>query len=226
MRLARHRDTFQAVDIEEIIDLLQQEYGPVEWRRDSDPVDVLIKTVLSQNTSDINSDRAFNCLKASFDSWEAVASASVESIARAIQSGGLFRVKAIRIKQLLQKIERDQGRISLDSLRHRTMAEAESYLVHLPGIGYKTARCVLLFSLGMPSLPVDTHVFRVAGRLGLLDGKTSIEKAHVLLQNRIPPSRVYQFHVYMIEHGRRVCRARRPMCDRCVLGDSCPSFQR
>jgi endonuclease III len=219
---AGHRDTFRPVDIEETIALLEREYGPAEWRRDEDPVDVLIRTVLSQNTSDINSDRAFGCLKAGFGSWDAVASAPVESIASAIQSGGLFRIKAGRIKQLLRQIEHDQGGIDLGSLRHSTMADAESYLMSLPGIGHKTARCVLLFSLGMPSLPVDTHIFRVAMRLGLLDAKTSIEKAHVLLQDRIPPSQVYQFHVHMIEHGRRVCRSRHPMCDRCVLRIGCP----
>lgn len=220
------RDTFQPMAVEEISALLEQEYGPRKWQREGDPVDVLIKTILSQNTSDTNSGRAFDSLKASFDSWEAVASAPTESIAEAIQSGGLFRVKAARIKELLQQIKRDQGCINLDSLRARTMTGAETYLMHLPGIGYKTARCVLLFSLGMPSLPVDTHVFRVAGRLGLIDSKTSIEKAHISLQKQIPSSMVYQFHVHMIEHGRRICRARQPLCNRCVLRNACPGCLR
>lgn len=209
--------------IEEVIELLEQGYGRRDWEREGEPVDVLIRTILSQNTSDRNSARAFDSLKASFDSWEAVASSPVECIAQAIKSGGLFRIKAVRIKQLLQQIEEEQGRINLDCLKSQTMTEAEDYLMHLPGVGYKTARCVLLFSLGKPSLPVDTHVFRVAKRLGLIDSRASIGKAHVLLQTQVPPSRAYQFHVHMIEHGRQICRARQPYCSRCLLRVACPN---
>lgn len=209
--------------IKEVIELLEQEYGPCEWHADRDPIDVLIGTILSQNTSDANSGRAFASLKASFDSWEAVAMAPAEHIARVIQSGGLFQIKAVRIKQVLEKIKKEQGRISLDFLKLKPMAEAEDYLMRLPGVGHKTASCVLLFSLGKPSLPVDTHIFRVAKRLGLIDSKVSIEKAHSLLQEQVPPSRVYQFHVHMIEHGRRICHARQPRCHRCILQGICPS---
>jgi endonuclease III len=211
------------VAIKEVIELLEQEYGPRKWQADRDPIDVLIETILSQNTSDANSGRAFASLKASFSSWQDVASAPVERIARAIQCGGLFQIKAIRIKQVLEQIENEQGRISLDSLKSKTMAEAEDYLTRLPGVGHKTASCVLLFSLGKPSLPVDTHVFRVAKRLGLIDSKVSVEKAHGLLQEQIPPSRVHQFHVHMIEHGRQICHARQPRCNSCVLRRICPS---
>ena len=209
--------------IEEVIKLLEQEYGPRKWQPDRDPIDVLIGTILSQNTSDANSGRAFASIKASFDSWEAVASAPAEHIAQVIKSGGLFQIKAVRIKQVLDQIKKEQGRISLDSLRAMHMAEAEDYLMRLPGVGHKTASCVLLFSLGKPSLPVDTHVFRVAKRLGLIDSRVSVEKAHSLLQEQIPPSKVCQFHIHMIEHGRRVCRARQPRCDRCILRSICPS---
>ena len=155
-------DIFESVAIKEVIKLLEQEYGSREWQADRDPIDILIETILSQNTSDANSGRAFASLKASFDSWEAVASAPAEHIARVIKSGGLFQIKAARIKQILGQIEKEQGRISLDSLKSMTMAEAEDYLMRLPGVGHKTASCVLLFSLGKPSLPVDTHVFRVS----------------------------------------------------------------
>ena len=209
--------------IEKVIELLEQEYGSTEWQADRDPIDVLIGTILSQNTSDANSGRAFASLKASFDNWEAVALAPAEHIARVIQSGGLSQIKAARIKQVLEQIEMEQGCIRLDSLKSMSMAEAEDYLMGLPGVGHKTASCVLLFSLGKPSLPVDTHVFRVAKRLGLIDSKTSIEKAHSLLQEQIPPSKVYQFHVHMIEHGRQICRARQPRCNRCILRGACPS---
>jgi endonuclease-3 len=211
------------VAIEEVINLLEQEYGPRQWQPDRDPIDVLIGTILSQNTSDSNSGRAFTSLKASFDSWEAVSSAPAEHIAQVIKSGGLSQIKAVRIKQVLEQIEKEQGCISLDSLRLMNMSEAEDYLMRLPGVGHKTARCVLLFSLGKPSLPVDTHIFRVSKRLGLIDSKASIEKAHSLLQERIPPSKVYQFHIHMIEHGRRICHAHQPRCNICILKDICPS---
>jgi len=219
----RRHDIFELVAIEEVIELLEQEYGSGQWQPDRDPIDVLIGTILSQNTSDANSGRAFASLKASFDSWEAVASAPAEHIAQVIQSGGLSQIKAVRIKQVLEQIEKEQGRISLDSLKSKSMAEAEDYLMRLPGVGHKTARCVLLFSLGKPSLPVDTHVFRVAKRLGLIDSRVSVEKAHSLLQEQTPPSKVYQFHIHMIEHGRRICHARQPRCDRCILRGACPS---
>jgi endonuclease-3 len=218
----RRHDIFEPVAIKEVIKLLEREYGPCQWQPDRDPVDVLIGTILSQNTSDTNSGRAFASLKANFDSWEAVASAPAEHIARAIQCGGLFQIKATRIKQVLEQIEKEQGRISLDFVKLKTMAEAEDYLMRLPGVGHKTASCVLLFSLGKPSLPVDTHVFRVAKRLGLIDSKTSIEKAPDLLQEQISPSKIYQFHIHMIEHGRQICRARQPHCNRCILRGICP----
>ncbi len=219
----RRHDIFEPVAIEEVTKLLEQEYGPRKWQPDRDPIDVLIGTILSQNTSDTNSGRAFASLKASFDSWEAVASAPAEHIARVIKSGGLFQIKAGRIKQVLGQIEKEQGRITLDFLKSKTMTEAEDYLMRLPGVGHKTASCVLLFSLGKPSLPVDTHIFRVAKRLGLIGLKVTIEKAPRLLQAQVPPSKVYQFHVHMIEHGRRICRARQPRCNRCILRCTCPS---
>jgi len=211
------------VAIEEVIEFLEQEYGSRKWQPDGDAIDVLIGTILSQNTSDANSGRAFASLKASFDSWEAVASAPAEHIARVIQSGGLSQIKAVRIKQVLEQIKKEQGHISLDSLKSMKMAEAEEYLMRLPGVGHKTARCVLLFSLGKPSLPVDTHIFRVAKRLGLIDSRASVEKAHSLLQEQIPHSKVYQFHIHMIEHGRQICHARQPRCNMCILRSICPS---
>ncbi|MFP3880430.1 MAG: endonuclease III domain-containing protein [Dehalococcoidia bacterium] len=210
------------VAIDKIIQLLEGEYGPCRWRLNRDPIDVLIATVLSQNTSDANSGRAFASLKASFDSWEAVASAPAEQIARVIKSGGLSQIKAARIKQILGQIEKEHGSVTLDFLKSKTMAEAEGYLTGLPGVGHKTASCVLLFSLGRPSLPVDTHVLRVAKRLGLVDSRASADKAHSLLQDRVPASKVYQFHLHLIEHGRRICHPRKPHCDRCILRGICP----
>ena len=211
------------MDIEEVIRLLELEYGAQEQRLGRDPIAVLIETVLSQNTTDINSGRAFDSLVATFGRWEEMACAPVEYIAQAIKSGGLSQVKAARIKQILLEIERAQGCISLDFLRVLDMSEAKAYLMHLPGVGPKTASCVLLFALNKPALPVDTHVFRVAKRLGLIDSGVSVEESHSLLQEKVPPSKVYQFHLHLIEHGRRVCHARRRSCEECVLRAVCPS---
>jgi len=209
--------------VEEVIELLEREYGSRVWQPGKQAIAVLIGTILSQNTSDVNSGRAFKSLLSTLGSWEGVAFAPVEHIAQAIKSGGLSRVKAVRIKQILNKIEEEQGSLSLDFLKSMNISEAKDYLMHLPGVGPKTASCVLLFGLGKPSLPVDTHVFRVAKRLGLIDSKVSIEKAPNLLQGQIPISKVYQFHLHLIEHGRRICHARRPCCTECVLKNGCPS---
>ncbi len=209
--------------IEEAIELLEQKYGPREWQSKRDPIDVLISTILSQNTSDVNSKRAFESLMNTFGSWEVMVTAPVEYIAQAIKPGGLSRIKATRIKQILNKIEREQGSFDLDFLNSLSISEAKNYLLGLPGVGPKTASCVLLFALGKPCLPVDTHVFRVAKRLGLIDSKVSVEQAHQLLQEQVPTSKVYQFHLNMIEHGRQICHAKRPRCNECVLKNGCPS---
>ena len=216
------RYTIIKMVIGEIIRLLEQEYGPREWQQGKEAIDVLIGTILSQNTSDANSNRAFDSLLTTFGSWGSVVAAPVEHIAQAIKSGGLFRIKAIRIKQILEQIEKERGCISLEFLKPMDMTEAKNYLLHLPGVGQKTASCVLLFALGKPCLPVDTHVFRVAKRLGLIDSKVSVKEAHDLLQEQIPPSKVYQFHLHLIEHGRQLCHARRPRCSECVLREICP----
>ncbi len=209
--------------IEEVIELLEQKYGPREWQPGKDSVDVLIGTILSQNTTDVNSGRAFNSLLSTFGNWKAVAAAPVECIAQAIEIGGLSRIKSARIKQILNRIEEERGCISLDFLSSMDISGAKNYLLGLPGVGLKTANCVLLFALGKPCLPVDTHVFRVARRLGLIDSKISTGKAHDLLQEQVPLPKVYQFHLHMIEHGRQVCLARQPHCVECVLKNTCPS---
>jgi endonuclease-3 len=213
------------VSIEELLRLLQQEYGICRFKRDGDPVSVLILTVLSQNTSDTNSRRAFNSLTDSFSNWEAVASASVDEVAQSIRSGGLADIKAGRIKLALQEISEKRGCLDLDFLNELPLSEAKAWLRELPGVGPKTAGCVLLFSLGKPALPVDTHVFRVAKRLGLIDSRVSADKAHDLLETMVPPEDIYQFHLHMIEHGRRICRAQRPRCSQCILQGICPTFK-
>ncbi len=210
--------------IREILHLLQREYVLRHRQPDHDPVSTLMATVLSQNTSDANSKRAFHSLVTAFGNWEAVAEAGVDEIAQSIRLGGLAEVKAKRMKLILQEIRELQGCLDLSFLRELPLSEAKSWLRQLPGVGPKTAGCVLLFSLGRPALPVDTHVFRVAKRLGLIDSKVSPERAHELLENLVPPGDIYDFHIYMVEHGRRICKAQRPRCHLCVLQGLCPSY--
>jgi endonuclease-3 len=213
------------LSIAEIIQLLTKEYGSITWRSRTDPLSELIMTILSQNTSDHNSRRAFDSLLSRFGSWEAVASGSVEDIAEAIKLGGLARVKAPRIKNILEQIQSQRGSLDLMFLKNMPVARARAWLQSLPGVGPKTAACVLLFSLGKPVLPVDTHIHRVAQRLGLIDSRVSAEKAHEILGDMVPARDVYRFHILMIEHGRRVCKAQRPRCRECVLLKGCPTGQ-
>ncbi len=213
------------MSIEQILKLLSAEYGNLQWRRRQSPVEVLVQTILSQNTSDRNSGKAFEQLLASFGSWEEIACANVREIANSIKAGGLGEVKAKYIKHALEEIRRRQDGFELGFLRKLPVDAARDWLMELPGVGMKTASCVLLFSLGMPALPVDTHVSRVARRLGLIDSKVSAENAHKLLEGIVPPEDVYRFHVLLIEHGRRICKAQRPRCKECVLGVLCPSYE-
>ncbi len=212
--------------IDQVLRLLRQEYGPRRWKSRGDPMSTLVATVLSQNTSDLNSERAFRSLMAAFDGWQAMAEASPGDIARSIRAGGLADIKAGRIKHILREIRRERRGFGLDFLRELDLSEAGAWLRKLPGVGPKTAACVLLFSLGMPALPVDTHVFRVARRLGLLHPGVSAERAHEVLQQVVPAGRVYEFHIHMVEHGRKVCRAQRPGCGWCALAGLCPSAVR
>ena len=213
-----------SVSVKQILKLLSKEYGEKRWRRRQSPIEVLVQTILSQNTSDRNSGRAFEQLLASFGSWEGMADASVGEISQSIKAGGLGEVKARYIKQALEEIRRRRGGFEIGFLGKLPVDEARDWLRQLPGVGMKTASCVLLFSLCMPALPVDTHVSRVAKRLGLIDSKVSAEKAHKLLEGLVPPQDVYQFHVLLIEHGRKICKAQRPHCNECVLCRVCPSY--
>ena len=209
-----------------VLDLLGNAYGHRTWRPDHKPISVLIQTILSQNTSDVNSHRAYASLRASFPNWESIAVADVNDIADSIRIGGLGEIKSVRIKQVLKEIQQRRGRLELDFLNDLPLAEAREWLLQLPGVGMKTANCVFLFSLGRPALPVDTHIYRVAKRLGLIDRRASVEQAHKVLEDLVPADKVYQFHVLSIEHGRKVCKAQRPRCRECVLGAVCPSYKK
>jgi endonuclease III len=186
-------------------------------------IDELVTTVLSQHTSDLNTARAFTNLKESFDDWEAVRDADPARLANAIRTGGLAETKSVRIQSILREIEEREGSVDLERLRELDDDEVERYLVSLPGVGPKTAACVLLFSMGRPGFPVDTHVHRVARRLGLIPPKTTADQAHRLLLPGIAPELRYEFHMQLIRHGREVCKAVRPLCSDCVLLDLCDS---
>jgi len=207
----------------EIIDLLRQEYGELRWRSRSDPMSELVRTILSQNTSDTNSGRAFSRLLARFPTWESLLGADPMAIAEAIRVGGLARVKAPRIKAIVEGVWTRLGSFDLSFLAEMPLEEAKAWLRSLPGVGPKTAACVLLFALGRPALPVDTHVYRVAKRLGLVPSRVGAAEAHELLEGMLAPDEVYPFHMSLIKHGRRICKAQRPLCARCVLAHGCPS---
>jgi endonuclease-3 len=215
-----------ANEIEEVERRLDATYGPRRWQSSGPPLDELIATVLSQNTSDVNMERAFASLRSRLRTWEEVRLAPTAAVADAIRSGGLAEIKAPRIQRILDAIHAERGRLDLDHLQEMPLPEARRWLLALDGVGPKTAACVLLFSLGRPALPVDTHVHRVALRLGLIPPKASAESAHDLLQDLLGDDRdrVYAFHVEAIAHGRQVCTARRPRCERCPLTDCCDYF--
>lgn len=184
-------------------------------------IDELVATVLSQHTSDTNSERAFAQLKARFPNWRQVADAPVEQVASTIRCGGIADQKARRIQQILSAIEHREGSLDLSRLHDLDDAAAEAYLLSLPGVGRKTAACVLAFSMGRPAFPVDTHVHRVAIRLGWIKENTTADRAHQLIAPRVPPGIAYDLHLAMISHGRTVCRAQQPRCGTCVLRDLC-----
>jgi endonuclease-3 len=207
----------------EIVDLLTAEYGALPRHQRRDPTDELVRTVLSQNTSDVNSGRAFARLKKAFPDWQAAMAADGRRVEETIRPGGLGPTKAVRIQALLSEVWQRKGSLDLSFLEGLPLEEARSWLESLPGVGPKTAACVLLFSLDRPALPVDTHVLRVARRLGLVPAKASAERAQERLEEVLEPEEVYPFHIYLIEHGRRTCLARRPRCGVCALRRGCPS---
>ena len=207
----------------DVMSLLGAEYGPFEWRPRYDPASELVYTILSQHTSDINSERAFKSLMATFGSLGAIAAADVADIEDAIRSGGLAKTKAPRIKAILNEVVRKVGSYDLSFLAEMPLEEAKAWLKELDGVGPKTAAIILCFSLGLPAMPVDTHIYRVAMRLGFIGPKVSAERAHDILEPMVEPDDVFAFHLYLIHHGRQVCKARHPRCADCVLAWGCPS---
>ncbi|MEO6197753.1 MAG: endonuclease III [Dehalococcoidia bacterium] len=206
-----------------IVEALTTIYGLPTWRPHGDPMTELVLTILSQNTSDTNSGRAFMRLITRFPTWEELMHAPIDEIEAEISVGGLARQKAPRIKAALQAIQDARGDLNLDFLRDMPLEDAKDWLRGLNGVGPKTAACVLMFAFGLPAIPVDTHVHRVAQRLGLVPEDMTPERAHILLEETVGPELVHPFHLLLIKHGRRLCHARAPRCSECPLMARCPA---
>lgn len=204
-----------------IDDALTDAFGPPPQLRRGDALDELVRTILSQNTSDANSSRAYAALREAFPHWEDVLRASEEQLERVLRPGGLARTKSRAIIRMLGELQ-SNGALGLDYLEALDDESAEAELLRFPGVGRKTARCVLLFSLGRDVCPMDTHVQRVLRRLEIVPEDLSPDKAHTLLDECMPAGQAYSLHVQLIRLGRRICRARRPMCGECPLCDDCP----
>lgn len=209
-----------------VYERLIEAYGIPEWHPDGDALGGLIGTILSQHTSDVNSERAYRRLIERFPTWEAVRDAPVVAVEDAIRPGGLGRIKALRIQAVLRDLTArlDGAPLTLGQLEETSIEQAEAYLRTLPGVGPKTAACVLLFSLGRPAFPVDTHVLRVCRRLGLIGPHTSADAAHVLLGRAIPAEWRHTLHVNLIRLGRQTCHAQRPDCPHCPLRAVCDYY--
>ncbi len=196
-------------------------YGEPIWHDPMPPVHELVCTILSQNTNDKNRDRAFNLLRAKFPTWEEVRDAKIEEVIETIRPAGLANQKGPRIQQVLKAITEERGDLDLSFLKAMPVEEARKWLMKFKGVGPKTAAIVLCFSLGMPAFPVDTHVYRVTGRIGLRPEKMTVEQAHPHLESLFPPETYYAAHLNIIRLGREICTARRAMCEICPIVKWC-----
>ena len=197
-------------------------FGYPEWREPLPALDELVSTILSQNTNDNNRDRAFHSLRDRFPTWEAVRDAPREDVIEAIRSAGLANQKGPRIQQVLHEITEQRGSLDLGFLNDLSAENATRWLLSFKGVGPKTAAIVLQFSLNKPAFPVDTHIYRVSGRLGLRPEKMNADHAHAHLAGLLPPETYYAAHLNLIRLGREICKARIPDCERCPLQDICP----
>lgn len=207
----------------EVVGRLTKAYGPQRWEPRLGPLDELLFTVLTQHTSDSNAEVAYRSMRSRYPTWEEVLDADTDELTASIRSGGLANQKAPRIQAILGTILERRSSLELGFLGGLPLEEAKEWLGTLPGVGPKTAAVVLAFSLGMPAMPVDTHIYRVSRRLGLLSLRMGVEEAHRVMEAQVPPERIYEYHVLLITHGRQTCKAQRPLCGKCVLADVCPS---
>lgn len=213
--------------VHDVYERLAERYGhPSPTHPTGKPVDVLVETILSQHTSDKNSHRAFVELRRTYPKWADLLSADPHDIEQAIRSGGLAKQKSVRIQQVLRIIAEREGRVSLALLQKMSDQEAYDYLTSLPGIGDKTACCVLLFALGRPKMPVDTHIHRIIKRLGWIASSATPETARHLIESALPQEYLYHMHVLLIAHGRQTCQAQIPRCSSCPINRKCPSARR
>ncbi|HEX9838166.1 MAG TPA: endonuclease III [Anaerolineales bacterium] len=196
-------------------------YGEPIWRNPLPAIDELVSTILSQNTNDINRDRGFNALRAKFGTWEGVRDADTMDVMNAIRPAGLANQKGPRIQQVLRSITEERGSLDLSFLEKLTVDEARAWLTRFNGVGPKTAAIVLCFSLGKPAFPVDTHIYRVTGRIGLRPEKMTVEQAHPHLESLFPLETYYAAHLNIIRLGREICQARRPRCEVCPIIKLC-----
>ena len=196
-------------------------FGEPIWRNPLPAIDELVSTILSQNTNDVNRDRAFDALRAKFPTWEAVRDAKEEDVVNAIRPAGLANQKGPRIQQVLRSITEERGELNLQFLADMPIEDARNWLTKFNGVGPKTAAIVLCFSLGRPAFPVDTHVYRVTGRLGLRPEKITVEQAHPYLESVFPPETYYAAHLNIIRLGREICNARKPNCPLCPVNTLC-----
>jgi endonuclease-3 len=205
----------------QIHETLMNVFGEPIWRNPLPAIDELVSTILSQNTNDVNRDRAFDALRAKFPTWEAVRDAKEKDVVEAIKPAGLANQKGPRIQQVLHAITEERGALDLQFLADMPLEEARSWLTKFNGVGPKTAAIVLCFSLGKPAFPVDAHVYRVTGRIGLRPEKMTVEQAHPHLESVFPPETYYAAHLNIIRLGREVCNARKPMCPQCPIRELC-----
>ena len=208
-----------------IRDRLRELYGRPVNNPHGHPIAELVRTILSQNTNDRNRDVAYERLREAFPTWVEVRDAPVEDVEEAIRPGGLAPSKAPRIQQVLRELPLADDEPTLDWLAEAERDEAIDFLVELPGVGRKTAACVMIFALGRPEIPVDTHVYRVGGRLGLFPENASFERAHDEMLAITDPEDAYELHINLITHGRRVCRPK-PRCEECGLRRMCPWYRK
>ena len=220
MKKSRESPGFFSVG--EVSTRLKREYGEKRVpRKRPGVIEEMVRTILSQNTTDLNSGRAYANLRRTFPGWSDVASAPVSRIAGAIRVGGLADQKARRIKKILGRIKKEHGDYSLQHLCKKPTGDARQYLLGFKGVGEKTAACVLLFACGKPAFPVDTHIFRLGRRLGWLDSKISVADAHRYFEKKVPQKDMYSLHLNMIAHGREACHSQKPECSRCCLKSRC-----
>ena len=200
---------------------LLEAFGEPIWRNPLPAIDELVSTILSQNTNDINRDRGFNALREKLPTWEAVRDAKAEDVINAIRPAGLANQKGPRIQQVLRAITEERGSLNLDFLADLPLEEARAWLTKFNGVGPKTAAIVLCFSLNMPAFPVDTHIYRVTGRIGLRPDKMTVEQAHPYLESIFLPETYYAGHLNLIRLGREICNARKPKCPECPIIKLC-----